>query len=237
MSVPTATDRPPGPRFGISLSVLLAGVLAAAIGVLALVGAFWSVLRGPVYAVPATVRLHLDAGGYRIYELDRSGSGRPGRPLVDSSTVSVRSPAGSPVPVLGTGRSESIANGSEHFDTVVRFDAPTSGTYTLRLTPDTPTRVMVQPPLEDVVRDHLGWLLLVLVGFGAAAIGFVMVVVGVVRRSAARKRSSPVTPPSATATPTAAPPTVAPAGWYPDPSAVHRLRYWDGRAWTEHVAD
>ena len=28
-----------------------------------------------------------------------------------------------------------------------------------------------------------------------------------------------------------------PADWYPDPKAEKRLRYWDGSAWTEHVAD
>lgn len=28
-----------------------------------------------------------------------------------------------------------------------------------------------------------------------------------------------------------------PAGWYPDPTRRHQHRYWDGRAWTEHVAD
>lgn len=27
-----------------------------------------------------------------------------------------------------------------------------------------------------------------------------------------------------------------PAGWYADPSARYELRYWDGNAWTEHVA-
>jgi hypothetical protein len=27
-----------------------------------------------------------------------------------------------------------------------------------------------------------------------------------------------------------------PAGWYSDPSARFELRYWDGVAWTEHVA-
>lgn len=25
------------------------------------------------------------------------------------------------------------------------------------------------------------------------------------------------------------------AGWHPDPRAEHQLRYFDGRAWTEHV--
>ncbi|HEY5472027.1 MAG TPA: DUF2510 domain-containing protein [Candidatus Limnocylindrales bacterium] len=27
------------------------------------------------------------------------------------------------------------------------------------------------------------------------------------------------------------------ADWYPDPSDRHELRYWDGAAWTDHVAD
>jgi len=27
-----------------------------------------------------------------------------------------------------------------------------------------------------------------------------------------------------------------PAGWYADPSHRYELRYWDGTAWTEHVA-
>lgn len=26
-------------------------------------------------------------------------------------------------------------------------------------------------------------------------------------------------------------------GWYPDPTKRHALRYWDGRLWSEHVAD
>lgn len=26
-----------------------------------------------------------------------------------------------------------------------------------------------------------------------------------------------------------------PAAWYPDPESLDRLRYWDGRTWTEHT--
>jgi hypothetical protein len=30
--------------------------------------------------------------------------------------------------------------------------------------------------------------------------------------------------------------TQTPADWYPDPNDARQLRYWDGSAWTAHVA-
>lgn len=32
------------------------------------------------------------------------------------------------------------------------------------------------------------------------------------------------------------PPPAAPAGWYPHPTMVATQAYWDGAAWTEHLA-
>lgn len=29
---------------------------------------------------------------------------------------------------------------------------------------------------------------------------------------------------------------ITPAGWYPDPQQAGSMRYWDGGAWSEHVA-
>jgi hypothetical protein len=37
--------------------------------------------------------------------------------------------------------------------------------------------------------------------------------------------------------PPAAPRPLPPAGWFADPGGRHEHRYWDGTAWTEHVAD
>ena len=31
--------------------------------------------------------------------------------------------------------------------------------------------------------------------------------------------------------------TDSPAAWHPDPMGRHQLRYWDGKAWTDHVSD
>ena len=45
---------------------------------------------------------------------------------------------------------------------------------------------------------------------------------------------TPATDTQATPYPTNTP---VPAQWYPDPSGRHKLRYWEGTTWTEHVSD
>jgi Protein of unknown function (DUF2510)/HIRAN domain len=47
--------------------------------------------------------------------------------------------------------------------------------------------------------------------------------------------SASPTPPEPPA-PAQMPPPVAPQGWYADPSARDQWRWWDGAAWTDHVA-
>ena len=42
---------------------------------------------------------------------------------------------------------------------------------------------------------------------------------------------------SAVPPPPAAPRPLPAAGWFPDPGGRHEHRYWDGAAWTDHVAD
>ncbi len=54
----------------------------------------------------------------------------------------------------------------------------------------------------------------------------------------ARAVTSAIAPPPAPPPPPEPPPPpTVPADWYPDPHGKHRLRYWDGSAWTDHVAD
>lgn len=67
------------------------------------------------------------------------------------------------------------------------------------------------------------FVLLAALGIGAT---------GYAGMAARRRKQQPV----AARTDEAAPGAI-PAGWYPDPAGEARQRYWDGEAWTDHVAD
>jgi len=95
-----------------------------------------------------------------------------------------------------------------------------------------------------------GWDVVTIVSAGSEltafcrrpATGEVAVPTGI-HTTAAAPAARVETPVVTQATPTATVSTGAststastPAGWYADPSHRYELRYWDGTAWTEHVA-
>ena len=198
MTQPVAA-RPPGPRFGVSLTVLLLGLAAAVVGVVMIVSAFWQIVNGPAYAVPSVLRVHLDSGNYKIYEYDRFGKSdgfRTAPPLVSPSTVNVTAPSGARVAVSSTagGVSETISDGDGSYTAVVRFRAPSDGTYTIRVRTPAATRVKIEHPLVDIAGDNVGWILLIVGGGIVMLVGFVMVVVGLIRRGSAKRRANAALP-------------------------------------------
>ena len=48
--------------------------------------------------------------------------------------------------------------------------------------------------------------------------------------------TSPAASPTAASAPAPTAEREIPAKWYPDPSKRYEMRYWNGTAWTEHVA-
>jgi len=62
-----------------------------------------------------------------------------------------------------------------------------------------------------------------LAGIGTA--GLLVILSGLPMKSTATVDPAPSAPPS------------APASWYADPTGRHDVRYWDGAAWSSHVAD
>ncbi len=85
--------------------------------------------------------------------------------------------------------------------------------------------------LHDTGRS--GWYLLMAL---IPLIGWIFVLVALVKDSDPGVNAYGPSPKYASAAPAAAR-QVAPAGWLPDPTARHELRYWDGAAWTANVSD
>lgn len=199
---------------GVVLMVL--GVIAVVPGAVKSVLAFVDAFDGPKISVPGQRQVHLSEGDYDLYERTSEDAS----PTLRPTAISVTAADGSTVPIRGTDRSSTIEHGDTSYERAVGFTIPDSGDYEIRVTALEPGEVMVVRSLGSTFRDAVPWIGLASAGGIAFVAGAIVVLVSVLRRSSG-----------------SIPATVAgwPAAWYADPYDPGSLRYWDGRAWTEHT--
>lgn len=227
------------------LATVVVGLILAAVSLFRTIGAvgLGDTIGSPVIEAPVTVVDYYEPETYFLYQAD-DGTAR-----VTPSEVTVRGADGE-LAVSTPGYQATIDDGDVTMAAVAAFTVTQAGEYTVTVAPDEPTLVRVAPALGAGVGSALAWSSGIAAGALLSLVGLVLLVVGLVRRSA--DGTSPGQPAAglpaagqaavaqavtaaAATTPVAAPRQVLPPpGWYPDPTDPRAQRYWDGQSWTEH---
>ncbi len=185
----------------------------------------------PVRPQGTTIVLDARKGTYYVFQ-------RRGSVPLRATDVTVTGPGGDVVPARTTDSFETYTTNTDVYEATIRFRAERAGTYRIGVpeTADVLAKRAAFDALGASVSD-IGFA--ALAGLGVA-VGIIMLIAGIVRRSHDRPppevAKAPVAAPYApTFTGGGGPPAPTTPGWYPDPWRQAAWRYHDGQQWTGHT--
>src|SRR6185295_5654765 len=127
------SSRPPGPGLALSLLVGFLGIVIGIVAVVAVIIPFADHFSSDSFLVPGDLHRHLKHERYLVYQREGFSGGIAGGTLTPGA-LTVTAPDRSTVPVQFAGDNETFTRGSTDYDSVLSFEPPASGDYTLTFT-------------------------------------------------------------------------------------------------------
>ena len=194
MDVPPQRPPKPRPRLGLAIGLIVLGI---ALGILSFVMVTLPLLRlvkeAPTLATPGSVTLHLNKGLYKVFE--PTGTVTNAVTPIHAADVNVSGPSEG-IPVSDTDPNENITRGKSRYASAAAFRVSTPGVSTVRIA-GAHGEVLIVRSLADAVRSRVGWVAAIPIGGLFFLIGLVLLIVGIVRRSRAKRAAFSGEPPPA----------------------------------------
>ncbi len=180
------STKPPSLAPGIVL--LVVGFLVGVVGAVQLfVPVVQNVTNTKVMDVPGTAQLDLKAGWHGLFVQQVDGVGLV---ALSPDQVDVQDVDGLPLVVRWAGTREQRTFGARTWQKQLEFDVPHAGRYMVRISTASEVRGEVLVARSITSSVHAVWALVMLLGGLLVVVGFIVVVVAMVRRS----RSAPLPP-------------------------------------------
>lgn len=175
------------PRLWPWIVTLVAGIaLCIACGAVYAASTFVDLFSHTGRTTPVTMRLHLTPGTYEVFQMNVAGQGTGFlEPDVLPSDVRVADHAGSLLLGTAPALSESLTAGGSRYQSRVAFTVSHTGDYVVHVASPAGSSVVVfvAPSFATALKRGLGWIGLSVLGALVALLGFVLLIVQVVRRS------------------------------------------------------
>ncbi len=188
MADPQTKEKKPGPPLWLSIVVFIGGAVILSIGVLMLLSGLFSAISEDAFDVPGSQLRNLDAGNYDVYSSTGSLFGEIEDAVASRQQISVVNNAtGDDVRVSSGDSSVSITRGSNNFVSVGTFEIEDSGTYEIIVEGSDQGLVLVADAFPSSFAEVQTPVFLSIGGTLVALLGAIMILVGIVRRSRAKK--------------------------------------------------
>jgi uncharacterized protein DUF2510 len=215
---------------------LIVGIVSGVLIARAVAGPVGEMFSNPVRQTPVDASLPFEAGEYTIFEktgsLKRTGpvtTSEDDPPTLTAEDIRITGPGGRTIKASDQfGGDETVTRNQAVFTAAAHFRVPVTGDYRVRVTP-ADKEIVIAATLSSGLRPALKWGAGIATSALALMIGVVLLIVGLVQRSRARRTQPGRHPQPMPNAP------LPPSGWYPAPDTPGRQRYWDGRAWTDQL--